>query len=87
MSTIIRTRSPYFIRTPQETSSNLSYFLIDISVKSGVLGVAGCPANLGTYSLQKKPLPDEDSVTIEISELVNDFIEQKFINNTPSTGS
>lgn len=86
MSTIIRTRSPYFIRTPQETSSNLSYFLIDISVKSGVLGVAGCPANLGTYSLQKKPLPDEDSVTIEISELVNDFIEQKFINNTPLTG-
>lgn len=86
MSTIIRTRSPYFIRTPQETSSNLSYFLINISVKSGVLGVAGCPANLGTYSLQKKPLPDEDSVTIEISELVNDFIEQKFINNTPLTG-
>lgn len=86
MSTIIRTRSPYFIRTPQESDSNLSYFLIDISVKSGVLGVAGCPANLGTYSLQKKPLPDEDSVTIEISELVNDFIEQKFINNTPLTG-
>lgn len=86
MSTIIRTRSPYFIRTPQETNSLLNYFQIDISIKSGVLGVAGCPANLGTYSLQKKPLPDEDSVTIEISELINDFIEQKFINNTPLTG-
>ena len=86
MSTIIRTRSPYFIRTPQETNSLLNYFQIDISIKSGVLGVAGCPANLGTYTLRKKPLPDEDSVTIEISELVNDFIEQKFINNTPLTG-
>jgi|GEM_PF-2435299 len=86
MSTIIRTRSPYFIRTPQETDANLSYFLIDITIKGGVLGVAGCPVNLGTYSLQKKPLGTEDSVTIEISELVNDFIEQKFINNTPLTG-
>lgn len=86
MSTIIRTRSPYFIRTPQETSASLSYFQINITIKSGVLGVAGCPVNLGTYSLQKKPLGTEDSVTIEISELVNDFIEQKFINNTPLTG-
>ena len=86
MSTIIRTRSPFFIRTPQETDANLSYFQINITVKGGVLGVAGCPTNLGTYSLQKKPLGTEDSVTIEISELVNDFIEQKFINNTPLTG-
>jgi len=86
MSTIIRTRSPFFIRTPQETDANLSYFQINITVKGGVLGVAGCPVNLGTYSLQKKPLGTEDSVSFDISELVNDFIEQKFINNTPSTG-
>ena len=86
MSTIIRTRSPYFIRTPQETDANLSYFQINITIKGGVLGVAGCPTSLGTYSLQKKPLGTEDSVTIEISELVNDFIEQRFINNTPLTG-
>ena len=86
MSTIIRTRSPYFIRTPQETSSSLSYFQINITIASGVLGVAGCPANLGTFTLQKKPLTGEDSVSFDISELVNDFIEQKFINNTPLTG-
>jgi len=86
MSTIIRTRSPFFIRTPQETSSNLSYFQINITIASGVLGVAGCPANLGTFTLQKKPLTGEDSVSFDISELVNDFIEQKFINNTPLTG-
>jgi hypothetical protein len=86
MSTIIRTRSPFFIRTPQEADANLSYFQINITIASGVLGVAGCPANLGTFSLQKKPLTGEDSVSFDISELVNDFIEQKFINNTPLTG-
>ena len=86
MSTIIRTRSPYFIRTPQETNSLLNYFQINITIKDGLLNEAGCPANLGTYTLRKKPLPDEDSVTIEITELINDFIEQKFINNTPLTG-
>jgi len=86
MSTIIRTRSPFFIRTPQETDSELSYFQINITIASGVLGVAGCPANLGTFTLQKKPLTGEDSVSFDISELVNDFIEQKFINNTPLTG-
>ena len=82
MSTIIRTRSPYFIRTPQETDVNLSYFEINITITSGVLGVAGCPANLGIFSLQKKPLTGEDSVSFDISELVNDFIEQKFNSNT-----
>ena len=86
MSTIIRTRSPFFIRTPQETSSSLNYFQINITIASGVLGVAGCPTNLGTFTLQKKPLTGEDSVSFDISELVNDFIEQKFINNTPLTG-
>ena len=86
MSTIIRTRSPFFIRTPQEADANLSYFQINITIASGVLGVAGCPANLGTFTLQKKPLTGEDSVSFDISELVNDFIEQKFINNTPLTG-
>ena len=86
MSTIIRTRSPFFIRTPQEADSSLSYFQINISIASGVLGVAGCPASLGSFSLQKKPLTGEDSVSFDISELVNDFIEQKFINNTPLTG-
>ena len=85
MSTIIRTRSPYFIRTPQEADATLNYFQINITIKGGVLGVASCPVNLGTYSLQKKPLGTEDSVSFDISEIVNDFIEQKFINNT-STG-
>ena len=84
MSTIIRTRSPFFIRTPQETDVNLSYFQINITIKGGELLAAACPTNLGTYSLQKKPLGTEDSVSFDISELVNDFIEQKFVSNTPT---
>lgn len=85
MSTIIRTRSPYFIRTPQEADATLNYFQINITIKGGVLGVASCPVNLGTFTLNKKPLGSENSVSFDISEIVNDFIEQRFINNT-STG-
>ena len=40
MSTIIRTRSPFFIRTPQVTGStniaNLNYFQINITVFGGL---------------------------------------------------
>lgn len=86
MSTIIRTRSPYFIRTPQEADATLNYFQINITIKGGVLGVASCPVNLGTFTLNKKPLGSENSVSFDISEIVNDFIEQRFINNTPLTG-
>ena len=86
MSTIIRTRSPYFIRTPQEADATLNYFQINISIKGGVLGVTSCPVNLGTFTLNKKPLGSENSVSFDISEIVNDFIEQRFVNNTPLTG-
>lgn len=81
MSTILRTRSPYFIRTADESDADLSYFQLNISIKTGVLGVAGCPVNLGTISLKKKILPNETSVTFELSELFNDYIEQTFNGN------
>jgi len=82
MSTIIRTRSPYFIRTPEVTASTLSYFQIVISIKQGIVGVISCPANLGNFTLNKKPIGAENSVSFDISEIVNDFIEQKFNSNT-----
>ena len=79
MSTIIRTRSPFFIRTPQETSTLLNYFQINITITSGLSTESQiCDDLYATFSLQKRPLGDEDSVTIEISELVNDHIEQIF---------
>jgi len=79
MSTIIRTRSPFFIRTPQQTSSNLSYFQINITVFGGLSSSTEiCDDLYATYSLQKKPLGTEDSVSFDISEIVNDHIEQVF---------
>jgi len=56
MSTIIRTRSPYFIRTPEETDATLSYFSIDINLKNGVLTEISCPVSLGSFTLNKKPI-------------------------------
>ena len=82
MSTIIRTRSPFFIRTPQVTGSdlnNLSYFQITISIFSGLsTSTTPCDDLSVSYQLQKKPLGTEGSVTVDISEIVNDQIEQIF---------
>ena len=79
MSTIIRTRSPFFIRTPQEADANLSYFQINITVFGGLSSSTEiCDDLYATYSLQKKPLGAENSVSFDISEIVNDHIEQIF---------
>ena len=79
MSTIIRTRSPFFIRTPQEADSNLSYFQINITVFGGLSSSTEvCDDLYATYSLQKKPLGAENSVSFDISEIVNDHLEQIF---------
>ena len=79
MSTIIRTRSPYFIRTPQQTSSDLSYFQINIVVFGGLsTSTEICDDLYAAYLLQKKPLGDENSVSFDISEIVNDHLEQIF---------
>ena len=79
MSTIIRTRSPFFIRTPQEADANLSYFQINITVFGGLSTSSEiCDDLYAAYSLQKKPLGDENSVSFDISEIVNDHLEQIF---------
>ena len=79
MSTIIRTRSPFFIRTPQEENSELSYFQINITVFGGLSNsTEQCDDLYAAYSLQKKPLGSEDSVSVDISEIVNDHLEQIF---------
>jgi hypothetical protein len=83
MSTIIRTRSPFFIRTPQVTGgtniANLSYFQINITVYGGLSTSSEiCDDLYAFYSLQKKPLGNEVSVTVDISEIVNDHLEQIF---------
>ena len=83
MSTIIRTRSPFFIRTPQVTGTsniaNLNYFQAVVTVHGGVSGSTEiCDDLYATFTFKKKPLPNETSVTFEISELVNDHIIQTY---------
>ena len=97
MSTIIRTRSPFFIRTPQVTGNDpvtgtpnkdlLSYFQIVITIHGGVSGsVTVCDDLYATFTLKKKILPNEISATFEISEIVNDHLIQTF-NGTYSTSA
>ena len=76
MSTIIRTRSPFFIRTPEETSANLDYFEISIFIKSNVFGVSVAGDVSETVTLTKKPINNENSVSVEISEIVNNYFSQ-----------
>ena len=83
MSTIIRTRSPFFIRTPQVTGTsniaNLNYIQAVVTVHGGVSGSTQiCDDLYATFTFKKKPLPNETSVTFEISELVNDHIIQTY---------
>ncbi len=88
MSTIIRTRSPFFIRTPQEADANLNYFQINITVFGGLSSSTEiCDDLYATYSLQKKPLGAENSVSFDISEIVNDHIEQVFTGTYASAKS
>ena len=79
MSTIIRTRSPFMIRTPQEISGLLNYFEIVITIKSGLSGSTNiCDDLYAQFTLRKKPIGNENSVSFDISQIVNDHIQQKF---------
>ena len=101
MSTIIRTRSPFFIRTPQVTGNDpssgtpnidlLNYFQAVVTIHGGTSGSTTiCDDLYATFTFRKKPLPNETSVTFEISELVNDHIIQTYdgtLNNSALTQS
>ena len=84
MSTIIRTRSPLFIRTTNYASPTYSidYFQLVLTVHGGASGsVSVCDDLYATYTLKKKVLTGETSVTFDISEIVNDHLVQSFNGN------
>ena len=79
MSTIVRVRSPFFIRTPQQTSSELSYFRITISIKEGLNNESNVCDNLNTnVTLNKKPIGTENSVTFDFTEIAKNYLEQNY---------
>ena len=79
MSTIIRTRSPYFIRTPEETDATLSYFVIRITIREGLINAGTiCSIDDVVFILNKKPIGSENSVSFDISEIVNDSLVQTY---------
>ena len=86
MSTIIRTRSPFFIRTQEETDADLNYFEATILIYQGDETPAiVCGNFIKTIRLRKKVLENETSVTFEISEIINQYLKQTFNQTYPST--
>ena len=79
MSTIIRTRSPFFIRTPDESDADLSFFRLILTIFKGSVGSTPACGDLNeTVTLEKNILPTETSVTFETSDIVNQYFEQTF---------
>ena len=72
----IRTRSPFFIRTPEETDSDLDHFDITIAIVSGDLTSSAPNDFSDTVQISKKPIGTEDSATIDISEIVSSCFSQ-----------
>ena len=82
MSTRIQTRSPYYIRPANVTG--LISTQLKLYIFSGVIGDK--PAS-PQYTLTKKPINSETSVTFEISELIQDYFSHGFTGSYSGAGS
>ena len=82
MSTRIQTRSPNYIR-PANVTGLLSTQL-ELYIFSGVIGDK--PAS-PQYTLTKEPINSEESVTFEISELIQDYFNHSFSGSYSGAGS
>ena len=84
MSTIIRARSPYYIR--EADVANLSSTELKLYIYEGV-SPTDLPAS-PQYTLTKEPINSELAVTFEISELIRDYFDNVFTGLfTSSAGS
>ena len=84
MSTIIRARSPYYIR--KADLANFTGATISVYIYEGV-SPGDLPAS-PQYTLTKEPINSELAVTFEISELIRDYFDNVYDGNyTSSAGS
>ena len=74
MSTIIRARSPYYLREPD--LANFTGAAIQVYIYEGV-SPTDLPAS-PQYTLTKEPINNELSVTFEISELIRDYFDNVY---------
>lgn len=81
MSTIIRARSPYYIR--EADVANLSSTELKLYIFEGV-SPADLPAS-PQYTLTKEPINGELAVTFEISELIRDYFDNVYDGNYSSS--
>ena len=78
----VRVRSPYFIRTAEQTSTDLSYFAINITIKEGSSTTSGACDNLNeNVTLNKKPIGSENSVSFDFTEIAKNYLEQNYQSN------
>ena len=79
-------RSPYYIKL-SPASGTMATSTTLISIHSGVSAANPGGGNAVTYTIIKTPIGTDNFVTLEFSELVNDYIEATFNNATYATPS
>lgn len=77
MSTIINTRSPYFIKFIPPSANEITSVTINIKIWDGL---SSAPPSTNNYVITKTPVKSEidNYVTIEISELIRDYLVTEY---------
>jgi hypothetical protein len=79
---IIRVRSPYFIRSAEQTDPELSYFQILVLIRDGHKLVQGDCDNINELiTVNKRPIGNETSVTFDFTEIAKNYLEQNYQSN------
>ena len=79
---IVRVRSPYFIRSAEQTDPELSYFQILVLIRDGHKNVQGNCDNINeTITVNKRPIGNETSVTFDFTEIAKNYLEQNYQSN------
>ena len=86
MPDIRYSRSPYYVKLAP-ASGTMATSTTVVSIHSGVTASNPGGTNAVTYTIVKKPIGGDNFITLEFSELVNDYINSTFNNATYATPS